>query len=82
MVVNNKWHANLKIAPTNKGRNNLHPKIAGILIYCESSVDSTILVYFGSIYNNQANRHLKISQAIKQLLDYCAAHPDATICYN
>ena len=54
----------------------------GKLLYYTRVVESTILEALGYIDANQDNIKETTAQDIKQLLDYCATHPDSTILYK
>jgi len=45
-------------------------------------VDSTLLAALGTIATQQAKGTCDTMEAIMQLLDYCAMHPNATIGYH
>ena len=57
-------------------------QIVVTLLYYARAVDPIILVALGSIAVNQAKRNETTAQAIKQLVYYCATHPDSTIRYK
>mmetsp|Transcript_6798 Transcript_6798/g.12795 ORF Transcript_6798/g.12795 Transcript_6798/m.12795 type:complete len:338 (-) Transcript_6798:2268-3281(-) len=56
-------------------------KITGTLLYYARAVDPTMLVALNDISHEQANPTKTTQQKIKQLLDYAATYPDATIRY-
>ena len=51
-----------------------------MLLYYACAVDSTMLVAFGSIAS--AAHTAATAQAVTQLLNYCATHPDAVIRFH
>ena len=53
--------------------------IVGTLLYYARAVDPTLATALSSIASQQANATEKTKQACKQLLDYVATHPNATI---
>ena len=57
-------------------------KFIGTLIYYSITVDSTMLVYIGTIASTQATETQNTAKAVVKLLNYAASHPDATIWYN
>ena len=57
-------------------------QIVVMLLYYSRALYPTMLVALGSISENQTTINETTSQAIKQLLDYCATHTDATIIYK
>ena len=56
-------------------------EIVGTLLHYGRTIDSTILVALGTIATAQTTGTEATTQAITQLLNYCATHPDATIRY-
>jgi hypothetical protein len=56
-------------------------EILGTLLYYARAVDSTMLTAIGSIAMQQASATQATMQAITQLLNYCATHPEATVRY-
>jgi hypothetical protein len=54
-------------------------RIIGTLLFYGRAIDSTLLVALGTLSAAQPKRTAATSQAIIQLLSYCATHPDATI---
>jgi hypothetical protein len=57
-------------------RNRWHTTFYGRAIY------STMLVALGTITSNQTKGTHATAQAVKQLLHYASAHPDAIVCYH
>jgi len=57
-------------------------EVISILLYYACAVDSTLLAVLGTIATQQAKGTKATMEAITQLLNYCAAHPNATICYQ
>jgi hypothetical protein len=51
----------------------------GTLLYYACVVDSTMLTAIGFIATQQASATQATMQAITQLLNYCATHPEATV---
>jgi len=45
-------------------------------------MDSTLLTTLGIIAMQQAKGTQATMEAITQLLNYCATHPDTTVCYH
>jgi hypothetical protein len=56
-------------------------EVVGMLLYYGRAIDSTILVAIGSLASAQATGTKATAQAITQLLNYYASHPDATVRY-
>ena len=56
-------------------------EILGTLLYYSQAVDSTMLVAIGTIATQQTRATQDTMKAVTQLLNYCAAHPDACIRY-
>jgi hypothetical protein len=54
-------------------------EILGTLLYYARAVDSTMLTAIGSIAMQQASATQATMQAITQLLNYCATHPEAAV---
>jgi hypothetical protein len=54
-------------------------EVLGTLLYYGRAVDCTMLAAIGSIATQQASATKMTLQAITQLLDYAATHPDAVI---
>jgi hypothetical protein len=50
-----------------------------MLLYYVCAIDSTILVALGTLATKQANGTEATAQAVTQLLNYCASHPDVTV---
>jgi hypothetical protein len=57
-------------------------EIIGVLLFYARAVDSTMLVALGTLASAQAKGTQATAQAATQLLNYCATHPDATLCYR
>ena len=57
-------------------------KVIGTLLYYARAVDSTMLVALGSLASAQTNGTAADTIAISQLLNYCAAHPNAVLCFH
>jgi hypothetical protein len=57
-------------------------QIIGTLLYYSLAVDPTMLVALGTIAATQTQATEKTAQAVVQLLNYAATHPDATIRYR
>ena len=71
------------ISPPLDARALLHlQKVIGTLLYYARAVDSTMLVAMGSLASAQTNGTAATTVAITQLLNYCAAHPSATLRYH
>ena len=70
------------MTPATKGRENPHPKNGGQLLYYSRAVEPTYMIALGSTAANQSKINETTSQAIKQLLYYCATHPYAIIRYK
>ena len=56
-------------------------KITVTLLYYAKFVNYTLLVALGTISYQQAKANAATNQFVVQLLDYCATHPDAVLCY-
>jgi len=54
-------------------------EVLGTLLYCARTIDSTMLPAIGTIAMQQAKPTRKTMQAITQLLNYCATHPNAIV---
>jgi hypothetical protein len=57
-------------------------EIIGTLLYYARAVDSTMLVALGSLASAQSKGTKATAQAATQLLNYCATHPDAEVCFH
>jgi len=58
-------------------------EVIGVLLYYAHAVDNpTMLVALGTLATQQANSMQSTMQALTHLLNYCATHPDAIICYH
>jgi hypothetical protein len=54
-------------------------RIIGTILFYGRAIDSTHLVALGTLLAAQSKGTTATAQAITQLLNYCATHPDATI---
>jgi hypothetical protein len=57
-------------------------EIVGTFLFYGRAIDSTILVALGTIASKKSKGTHATSQAVTQLLNYAAAHPDATARYH
>jgi len=57
-------------------------EVIGVLLYYAHAVDPTMLVALGPLATHQANSTQATMKANTHLLNYCAMHPDAIICYH
>jgi Reverse transcriptase (RNA-dependent DNA polymerase) len=57
-------------------------EVLGTLLYYARAVDCTMLPAIGTLASQQSNGTQATLQNVRQLLDYCATHPDATIPYS
>jgi hypothetical protein len=57
-------------------------KVTGSVLYYARAVDPTVLMPLNDIATEQTKATEKTKSATNQLLDYLAAHPDATIRYH
>jgi hypothetical protein len=57
-------------------------KVTGSVLYYARSVDPTLLMPLNDIATDQTKATEKTQAATNQMLDYLAAHPDATIRYH
>jgi hypothetical protein len=57
-------------------------EIVGTLLFYGRAIDSTMLVALGTIASQQSKGTQAMAQALTQLLNYAAAHPDATVRYH
>ena len=71
-----------RITPITKQRKIHIQQIVVILLYFARAVDSNMLVSLEYIASHKTESNKTTSQAIKQILDYCATHPYATIWYK
>ena len=53
----------------------------GILLYYARAVDSTLAATLSYIASLQTKVTTKLKEEVKQLLDYCATHPNAGVQY-
>jgi len=54
-------------------------EVLGTLLYYARAIDSTMLPAINTIATQQATPTRKTMEAVTQLLNYCATHPDASI---
>eukprot|EP00804_Cyclotella_cryptica_P004178 CCRYP_014547-RA/>CCRYP_014547-RA protein AED:0.45 eAED:0.45 QI:0/-1/0/1/-1/1/1/0/144 len=54
-------------------------QIVGALLYYARAVDNTILLSLSAIAREQAHPTQLTQKCCRQLLDYCASHPDAVV---
>jgi hypothetical protein len=54
----------------------------GTFLFYGRAIDSTMLVALGTIASKQSKGTYSTAQAVTQLLNYAAAHPDATVRYH
>jgi hypothetical protein len=57
-------------------------EIVGTLLFYGRAIDSTMLVALGTISSQQSKGTQATAHALTQLLNYAAAHPDATVRYH
>jgi hypothetical protein len=57
-------------------------QIIGVFLYYGRAVDSTILVALGTLAAHQTTATANTMRAARQLLDYVATHPNATVQYH
>lgn len=57
-------------------------QVIGSLLYYGRMIDSTILVALNTLASAQSQGTADTLDALTQLLNYCASHPDATICFH
>jgi hypothetical protein len=57
-------------------------QIVGTLLYYAGAVDVTLLVALNSLATEQSKGTENTAKVIIQVLNYCAIHPDATLCYH
>jgi hypothetical protein len=57
-------------------------EITGTLLFYARAIDCTMLVALGTIASTQSKGTQATAQALTQLLNYAAAHPDATVRYT
>jgi hypothetical protein len=56
--------------------------VVGALLYYGRAIDSTIMTAIGSLTSQPATATEDNEAKLIHLLNYCATHPDATICYS
>jgi hypothetical protein len=54
-------------------------EIIGVFLFYGRAVVCTMLVALGTLASQQSNSPQATAKAITQLIDYAAAHPDATM---
>jgi hypothetical protein len=54
----------------------------GSLLYYARSVDPTMLVALSTLASAQEKGTAATSEAMNQLIDYCATHTDVEVCYH
>jgi hypothetical protein len=57
-------------------------EIVGTFLLYRRAIDSTMLIAFGTIASKQSKGTHATAQAVTQLLNYAAAHPDANVRYH
>eukprot|EP00804_Cyclotella_cryptica_P022287 CCRYP_018106-RA/>CCRYP_018106-RA protein AED:0.35 eAED:0.38 QI:0/0/0/1/0/0/3/0/579 len=57
-------------------------QIVGALLYYARAVDNTILLSLSAIASEQAHPTQLTQKRCQQLLDYCASHLDAVVCFK
>jgi hypothetical protein len=57
-------------------------EVLGTLLYYARAVDCTMIPAIGTIARQEANATTATMRAINQMLNYCATHPDAVVCYH
>jgi hypothetical protein len=57
-------------------------EVLGTLLFYARAVDSTMLTAIGTLASQQANGTTATLDALTQLLNYCATHPDAIVRYH
>jgi len=57
-------------------------EVMGMLLYYAHTMDSTLLTALGAISTQQAKGMQATMETITLLLNYCAMHPNATVCYH
>ena len=57
-------------------------EVLGTLLFYAHAVDSTMLTAIGTLASQQANGTKATLEALTQLLNYCAMHPDAIVHYH
>jgi hypothetical protein len=57
-------------------------QVIGTLLYYARAVDNTMLVALGTLSSAQSTGTEATMEAVTQLLNYCATHPDAAIRYS
>jgi hypothetical protein len=57
-------------------------QIIGIFLYYARAIDSTMLVALGIFASAQTKGTGATTIAVTHLLDYCASHPDAILCFS
>ena len=57
-------------------------EVLGTLLFYARAIDSTLLTAIGDLATEQSQATKTTMEKLSQLLNYCAAHPDATIRYS
>jgi hypothetical protein len=57
-------------------------RVVGSILYYARAVDLTVLMALSTIASEQSKGTQQTMQRCKQLLDYLATHPDATVCFH
>jgi len=57
-------------------------EVIGILLYYACIIDPTLLAALGTLAAQQPQGIQSTMEALTQLLNYCATHPDTTICHH
>jgi len=57
-------------------------EVIGVLQYYAWAVDPTLLTALGTLATQQSQSTQATMEALMQLFNYCATHPDASICYH
>ena len=66
-------------APLDKAGITRLQEVIGTLLFYARAVDCTMLVALGTLASAQSKGTEATAQAVTQLLNYCATHPEATI---
>jgi len=57
-------------------------EVLGVFLYYAWAVSSTLITALGTIATQQAKHTQDTMEAITQLLNYFATHPNTTVCYH
>ena len=57
-------------------------EVLGTLLFYARAIDSTMLTAIGELATEQSQATKSTMKKLSQLLNYCAAHPDATVRFN